>query len=87
MKNEEAEKEILFSLSKEHGILSFRQPRGAGPEARTGINGRRLAGYSIRRPGAVGFCQEERYFEVNRVIVEAILYWGDYLRKKNVKTG
>jgi protein subunit release factor B len=59
-------KEILFSLSKEHGDFIVQATKGSGAGGQN--RNKRETAYRVIHPasGAVGFCQEERYFEVNR---------------------
>jgi protein subunit release factor B len=57
---------LLFSLSKEHGDFIVQATKGSGAGGQN--RNKRETACRVIHPasGAVGFCQEERHFEINR---------------------
>jgi protein subunit release factor B len=62
----EKERKLLFSQSKDAGDFIVQATKGSGAGGQN--RNKRETACRITHPksGAVGFCQEERYFEVNK---------------------
>jgi protein subunit release factor B len=59
-------KELLFSLSKEAGDFIVQATKGSGAGGQNRNKRETACRVSHPASGAVGFCQEERYYNINK---------------------